>query len=685
MSSSLVGRMLGNYKIIEKLGQGGMATVYIGYQESVGRRVAIKVLPPHPGMEADFVERFALEARTIAKLQHPHILPLFDYGKEDDILYLVAAFAEGGTLEDKMRAQPLDIKFTERILRQVAGAIDYAHRQGIIHRDIKPANVLLSEEGFAMLADFGIVKIMQEGGPDLTGTGVVGTPAYMAPEALQGDSIDSRADVYSLGVVAYQMLTGQQPITAPSMMQMMLKVIQEDPAPISTQNDSLPAALDVVFAKALAKDPAERHQTAAEFAEAFSAAINNTEALKAIRAAHPVSAADMPTAAMRTNLAADNQPTERIRDADQPLTPADTGNTIIVREGVSTPVILGVVGVIAAVIIAVVLIITGQSEDDPDSVADTPNTEIPTLPEAPTFGQVTFTDSAALGDTITLRVDDLAQPGDDAVYVAWLFNTENENTYKLGEVFIDGFGSGALTFTDPDGIMLPSLYNAVLITLEDDIDAEAPSDAVAYSGSTPQIVKDALRAIFIEAEDGLNGGSLLDGMVIEAETAARHAGLASTSTSVVSMQSHAEHTINILNGTQIDHDGDGRPVNPGRGVGVYAFASRISAQLDQVIEAPGVSQRQIIDTDLIRVCLDNSRIRADRVIELEEDLLAADTLAGVAEEAAESERIANEIVTGVDSNEDGTIDPFEGECGLDQIARFGLFVAGMQLDEGGLE
>src|SRR5690349_9065847 len=225
------------YQITELLGQGGMATVYKGYREDIDRFVAVKVLPPHPGLDHQFIDRFKLEARTIARLQHPHILQLYDYGVEDDIIYLVMAYVAGGSLATLMDKGPVPLHEIERLLRQVAGALDYAHRQGIVHRDIKPDNVLLDKEGNALLADFGIVKIVSgetdgSTNPALTQTGgLVGTPAYMAPEQGSGKSdITASADLYSLGVVVYEMLTGEQPYTADTPMQVVIKHIT-DPVP----------------------------------------------------------------------------------------------------------------------------------------------------------------------------------------------------------------------------------------------------------------------------------------------------------------------------------------------------------------------------------------------------------------------------------------------------------------------
>ncbi len=699
MSGSLIGRMLGKYKIIENLGQGGMASVYLGYQELIDRQVAVKVLPPHPGLDEGFVERFELEARTIAKLQHPHIVPVFDYGREDDILYLVMAYVDGGTLADRLDEGPLSIRETEKILRELAGALDYAHRQGVIHRDIKPANILLSGEGFALLADFGIVKLVEDS-PDLTGTGVVGTPAYMAPEAAQGNPIDSRIDVYSLGVLVYQMLTGEQPITAPSMMQLMLKVIQEPYRPIREVIPSLPPEIEVVFNRVLAKDPEDRYQTASEFAEDFSMAIHDTSEIEAIRTQMPLKPGKpvAPTEAQRTAPMKDRGTRQQ-----SPPGMAETNPTVVVQQGISPMILLVVVGMmIGGAVLALLVVLSNEDgttsppteiDDipviaDPDEEAEPTAREIPTAPQIETFGSVTYSTTDVLGDTIALRVDDLAPPG-DGVYIGWLVNTQTDDTLRLGEILIDGFGSGALTYQDPDERMLPTMFNAVLITEETNEDAETPGDTIAYNGQAPAALANALGEIFIASEDGLNGGSLLDGITIEARIGAQHAGLASRSSTIVSMRTHAEHTINALRGEEVDYDGDGDGGdNPGRGVGVYIFADRIETILNEAVaDAP---LRVASDAEFIRVCLVNTRQRADRVIELEEILLEepleADggSVDNVRSDAEESTEIADRLLEGFDLNGDGNIDPFEGECGLNQIERYGLQIATLNIIEGGL-
>jgi serine/threonine protein kinase len=196
----LVGHNLGPYRLLDQLGAGGMATVYKAYHAAMDRYVAIKVLPPHLARDPNFRARFQQEARVIARLEHRHILPVYDVAEEHDIPYLVMRYTDGGDLNNLL-AGGLTTERAVELLAQVAEALGYAHRQGVIHRDVKPANVLIGRDGDALLADFGIAKIYEDT-LQLTGEGtMVGTPAYMAPEQLQGRSVDARTDIYALGVV----------------------------------------------------------------------------------------------------------------------------------------------------------------------------------------------------------------------------------------------------------------------------------------------------------------------------------------------------------------------------------------------------------------------------------------------------------------------------------------------------
>ena len=267
LSQSLAGR----YVIERELGRGGMATVFLASDLRHDRKVALKVL--HPDLAAALgAERFLTEIRTTANLQHPHILPLHDSGSEGGFLYYVMPFVAGETLRARLeRERQLPIADAVRIAREVASAIDYAHRQGVIHRDIKPENVLL-HDGSALVADFGIALAVQSaGGARMTQTGLsLGTPHYMSPEQAMGErTIDARSDVYALGAVTYEMLTGEPPFTGASVQAIVAKVMTERPTPLTTVRDTVPEAVEHAVLTALAKLPADRFATAAQFSEAI--------------------------------------------------------------------------------------------------------------------------------------------------------------------------------------------------------------------------------------------------------------------------------------------------------------------------------------------------------------------------------------------------------------------------------
>ncbi len=678
VASSLIGQTLGKYKVLEQLGQGGMATVYLGYQESVDRQVAIKVLPPHPGLDEGFAERFQIEARTIARLQHPHILPLYDYGQQDDILYLVMAYADSGTLEDRLEQDPISTRRVGKYLREIAGAMDYAHRQGVIHRDIKPANILLSSEDHALLADFGIVKLT-EGGANLTGTGVVGTPSYMAPEQAQGHTVDGRADIYSLGVVIYQLLTGETPFMADTVMQIMLKVMQEPAPNILDVVPDLPPDLGAVMDKVLAKDPDQRYQTASEFAEDFNIAIANGTTQARV---NPVTTQKFPPSELATEAALPPDPGAQTMATDS------GSQTVIVHQHSNPWILIGGFAIVAVAMITVVfLLITGLDNEPSDQVTPAANaTEIRTAVavNVPTFGRLSYGSTEdGFGDTLNIRVDDLRLPGSGKTYSAWLVNTSDNATLHIGEITVDSIGFGVLSYTDSEGRMLPAEYDGIVISVEENGSVgEEPAGEIAYSGRVPNALMNVLTEIYIASENGLNGGSLLDGAKTEAKTAAQHAGLAARASDPGGMHTHAEHTINILRGEEEDYNGNGRGENPGRGIGVFNFITWIDEALSNAVTAEGSTNSIQSNAEFIRVCLDNTRIRAERLVELESELLASDSLEAVTDQQAEATAIAQQLQAGFDLNEDGEIEPFEGECGLDQIEAFGVLVGSLDITEG---
>ncbi len=270
--NGLIGRTLGQYQIVEQIGEGGMATVYKAYQPGLDRYVAVKVLPPIHAQQPGFTERFRREARAIANLHHPNILPVYEFGQEDDYSYIVMRYVDGARTLKAVMAEGVGLAKAADLIGQIAGALDHGHQRGIIHRDVKPSNVLMDGD-WALLTDFGLAK-MTEASVQLTGSGVgVGTPAYMSPEQGQGAPIDHRTDVYSLGIILFEMLTGQIPHNAETPFAIVLKRVTE-PLPVPRDlNPDIPDAVQRVILKALARDRESRFASAQEMADALKRAV----------------------------------------------------------------------------------------------------------------------------------------------------------------------------------------------------------------------------------------------------------------------------------------------------------------------------------------------------------------------------------------------------------------------------
>jgi serine/threonine protein kinase len=268
----LIGQMMGQYEVKDEIGRGGMATVYRAVQQSMNRVVALKVLPRQMLHDPTFYDRFLREVEVISHLEHPHILPIYDYGQSDNLPFIAMRYLGGGSLDQRVRKGRMTPEEIEQPLRQVARALDHAHQQGIIHRDLKPGNIMLDDAGNAYLSDFGIARVL---GSDMTGSMIIGTPAYMSPEQANGLPIDARSDIYSTGIVLFELLTGRGPFQAETPMAVLLKHITEPLPPMSDYVQGIPYAVEQVIKKATAKNPDDRYSSAGELAEAYSAALHD--------------------------------------------------------------------------------------------------------------------------------------------------------------------------------------------------------------------------------------------------------------------------------------------------------------------------------------------------------------------------------------------------------------------------
>lgn len=259
----------GKYRIERLLGKGGMGAVFLAHDLTLERAVAIKVLPPDVAQDDQVVRRFAQEAKTAAKLDHPNIIPIYRVESEGGLNYFVMKYISGTSLEDLLdKKEPLAVPDIQRILWEAACALGHAHQRGVVHRDVKPANIMFDHDGRVMLTDFGISKALQAA-TGFTATGmIIGTPHYMAPEQGKGAPVDGRADQYSLGVVGYRMITAELPFSGDSVHTIIYKHIYEEPPLASVKRPDIPASLTVAISRALAKDPDQRFPTMEGFATA---------------------------------------------------------------------------------------------------------------------------------------------------------------------------------------------------------------------------------------------------------------------------------------------------------------------------------------------------------------------------------------------------------------------------------
>lgn len=270
---------LGRYEILEQIGKGGMGVVVKAYDPKVDRIVAIKTIKKaeisEPEMEEEMLERFYLEAKATAKLNHPNIVTLFDMGDSEEVTYIVMEYIDGGTWNSLVNKQPaLDEVTVLKYMRQVAAGLDFAHSKGILHRDIKPANIMISADGISKIADFGLARLTETASRiTSTGRGAVGSPSYMSPEQIQELELDARTDQYSFGVVFYELVTNTRPFTGNSLSSIIYKIVRDNPVPPTVHNPRLYPAVDDVVMKVLSKNPKSRYSSCTEFVDELEKAV----------------------------------------------------------------------------------------------------------------------------------------------------------------------------------------------------------------------------------------------------------------------------------------------------------------------------------------------------------------------------------------------------------------------------
>ncbi len=345
----LIGQFLGQYQIKAKIGAGGMATVFKAYQANLDRDVAIKVLPPAlASRDPNFAKRFEREAKAIAKLNHPHILPIYDFGVDRDYSYIVMRYIEAEQTLRQIIRQPLSQERIVELVIQIANALDYAHKRDIIHRDVKPSNVLLDED-WTLLSDFGLAKIRHESATRITSSGAgMGTPAYMSPEQGYGRETDHRTDIYALGVVLYELLTGVIPHDADTPIGIVVKRNNEPPVSPRKINPDIPESIEQVIFRALAIRPEARYQRASDFAAALQqAAVNPSYREPGSNSEATIFSLTQPSTKPDELLEKETQPSDQGDIATQPAEADQTKKRPVLLWAVGSLLGLVVIGLLA--------------------------------------------------------------------------------------------------------------------------------------------------------------------------------------------------------------------------------------------------------------------------------------------------------------------------------------------------
>ncbi|MCP4362091.1 MAG: protein kinase [Chloroflexi bacterium] len=360
----MTSKTIGRYEIKEQLGRGGMATVFRAFDPRFKREVAVKVLPRALMLDdIQFRARFEREAETIAALEHPAIVPVYDFGEEDGQPYLVMRLMTGGSLADRLEEGPLPVSEVTHILERMGAALDRAHGQGIIHRDLKPGNILFDQYNDAFLADFGIARLA-ESSSTLTGTGIIGTPAYMSPEQIQGNPVDGRTDIYALGIIVFEMLIGEKPYQANTPAMLLVKHMTEPIPRVLDVKPDLPPGCEEVVTRATAKEASDRYDQAGQMAQTL------TSSLKRETIKRPITPPSPPTAVTEVS----SPPPEVVAPTDSISHPPEAAEMTALEIGRRIPRRAWMVGGVALIMICCLCavaanVINSQTE------ADSPFTE----------------------------------------------------------------------------------------------------------------------------------------------------------------------------------------------------------------------------------------------------------------------------------------------------------------------
>lgn len=579
-----------------------MAQVYKAYQPTIDRFVAIKVMHSHLAESADFIERFKREARSLGQLRHPHIVSIIDFDVEGEYYYMVMDYIAGPTLSNVLEErEAFSLETALRATRQLCDALAYAHERGAIHRDLKPANVMFVDDSLQqpVLTDFGIARLLDE--TVLTASGALsGTPAYISPEAVKGKPVDARADLYSLGIILYEMVAGQPPYSGDTSWSIMMQHVNEPPPRLDKAKPDAPPFVINLIERAMAKEVEDRFQSAAEFRQAVQAAESRLQS-GTVPEASPGPAPTVLSPTRTTPEPANLDATVLETSSSHAASPA-TQSTALESEAPAEAVestrrpfwwlLAGGIAtgsVLALIIVGLGLIWwLGQ-----------PGSALPGLlpaavepAEKEQFGLVRFQDTEE-GHQLSLWLERAAPPPPDRHY-AWWVRTDGQRLFYLGRLPYDNGRIEAVVHLD-DNLLLN--FAAVLVTLEaDDQPVNVPSGQIAFRGELPAAYVAQMNQLFTASEEA-TGKAYFPAIQEQLGHAVQHYEFMQQSLAeddLPEAKRHAEHVVNILDGEDGeffgDVDGDGRVENPGDGVGARRYligaTARIETAADSLVPTP---------------------------------------------------------------------------------------------------
>ncbi len=693
-----VGQTLGKVRIDALLARGGMAEVYIGTHTTLQREVAVKVLRNNYDEHPHALERFQREAMVVGKLRHPNIVQVFDFDLVDSHPYLVMEYIKGPSLLKYLNSlhekdKQLDFPHVVRFMNAMTSALQYAHDSGVIHRDIKPGNILLAsrtediilgrplpDDFEPVLTDFGLVRFI-DSTQHTTGSGAIaGTPAYMSPEQARGELTDGRTDVYSMGIVLYEILAGHLPFEGETTMGVLMKHINEPPAPVP----GLPPAMQNVLDRALAKDVDDRFQTPAEFGEAFNNAISGNADFSTLDVINP-----KPT----------RKASKRIFKEDKKKRPR------------------WIMPVLAAVLIVAVAagfmfsglfqLPFGAASTSTSTVTVSASIPVPSntaANSATSFqanllgrtGVLQFQDGSSTADQAVLMADALLAPPAGSQYEVWL--VVGSDRLSLGILTLDGSGRGELKFKDEQGLNLVQNYSGVEVTIEPNPDPDTESSGVvAYSFHHAEEGLGHVRFLLASYPNTPNQIALIQGLYTNIKTIdelGQEMQKASTNGNAERVRLNAEAIQNIIVGDQSpdrkDWNADGQVDDPSDGYGLLLNGRNLGylraayLETDAAVKTPGISQQMATSGEGVKNSVEDLAQWTEQLKELVAAILASPAPADLDQKVTEAAALTVKMLKGIDADEDGQIEPLVGEGGADVAYEQAYRMADMPLQAVGI-